>query len=1553
MTLGLMGSAAAAISVSTALPQGTVGQPYNAVLAASGGTAPYTHVVTTGQIPTGLSLTSTGVLSGTPLAAGQFNFSVQTTDAASATGVTALSVQISSTTGLTLSSTTLPTGRLNTPYDTTLSAQGGTAPYSFDLLIGGGVLPPGMALAATGRIFGTPTSAGVFPVTVRVTDATGGSYQAALTLRIEAASLTISTTSLAGAPANVPYSQTISATGGTPPYTFDVISGVLPPGLTLASNGVLSGTPTTSGTYNFFIRLTDGAGMTAQASYSVVVSGSGPRLIVSSLPTGIVNTTYSGALLAQGGTAPYTFSLLSGTLPAGLTLNQSGAITGTPTATGVFPISVRLTDSTGQTAQADVLININSSAFNISTTTAPDGAVNAPYSLSLATAGGSSTVVFTLLSGSLPPGLALNVNGTIAGTPTAAGTYQFVVRAIDSLNAIAQAPLTIKIQSSTLVISQLGLANGVLNQAYSSTLTASNGTPPYTFSLANGTLPPGLTLAANGNVSGTPTAGGLFQFTVRVTDAVLGTATSTVPVFIASNGVAITTLTLPPARQNQAYAAVLQAAGGTAPYSFQVSSGTVPAGLTLSSSGLLSGTPTQTSSSLFQVRVTDGTGASSFVTYDFNVNNSNIVLNSAAPPAGQLGTAYTYNLVTSGASGTVTYSLASGSLPPGLTLSGTGAITGSPAEAGTYLFKVLATDSGGNIATFSQVITVASAQLSFGTVQLPDLIFGVPYSATLTGQGGLPPYSYSIASGSLPPGLTLSPSGTLSGTATSLGTYSVTFRITDNNGTTSTLTRTITVNATAGLAITNLALPTARRGSAYTATIIATGGTPPYTYSLTSGTLPAGLTLSNSGLITGAPTQEGSNVFTVRAQDAAGGSTTRTLTLTVTSGSLNITNDTLPNGVLSTAYNVTLTPTGGIAPYSFTLTSGTLPPGLALSPTGVLSGTPNTAGTYPVLIGVSDANGAQFQKPFTILVNATGLGFTTPTLPTLFVGQNYRVALAASGGQSPYTYSVAAGTLPAGLTLTSAGVLSGIPTSAGQATVTLRVTDALGASSSNAVVLNVVQSTINFGFSAIPNLNLGQATNFPVTATGGVAPYTYTAISGLPPGVTLSSSGALTGTPTQEGTFYVLFRATDAAGAVVESTFPVTVSPAGFRFTIQTLPAAAVNRSYSQMLTTTGGTGSVTYSLQSGSLPAGLTLTPNGLISGTPTSLGTATFTVRAIDSASATTTGAFTLAVTNPTVVFTTATLPSGTVNQPYTTTLVSNGGVGPYSYQLNSGTLPPGLTLSGSGTIDGTPTSVGTFPITLRVTDTQGQTVTSDFVIGIGAVGAPNVVAVVSSANYTGDGVAPGEIVLIYGTAMGPATLQSFSVVNGTVPTTLSGTRVLFDGIPAPVIYTSANQVAVVAPFALVGRASTRVTVELSGQPSAVLQVPVRTAKPSIFTQDASGNGPGSILNQDFSLNTAQNPADRGSIVSLYMTGLGQTNPASVDGQVVSTIANLVNAPTVTINGVAAEVVYAGNAPGLVPGVAQLNVRVPNGAVSGTNVIRVTSAGTTSTGSVTLFVR
>jgi hypothetical protein len=822
--------------------------------------------------------------------------------------------------------------------------------------------------------------------------------------------------------------------------------------------GLITGTTSTPGTYNFTVEARDFNGATVQTNYSIVVAPSTPRLVSAVLPNVIVNQTYSTPLRVQGGTSPYTFALVSGNLPAGLTLSSSGVISGSATATGAFPVTVRLTDGSGQTSQVDLVINVNSSNFSINQANLPDGFINTRYTGTLTASGGSQPIVYLLSTGSLPPGVVLNMNGTLAGTPTAAGTYRFVVRAYDGAGQSAQLSAMMRVLTAGLTSSQGGLANGRVGQAYTSTLGAFNGTSPYTFSVVSGSLPPGLRLAPNGNVSGVPTSSGLFMATIRVMDATGATSQTPVFIFVAGNGVSFSTYTLPSARPNQSFNTTLQATGGSAPYTFELAGGTLPQGLTLSSTGLLSGIPTQTTAPApFTVRVTDSTGASSLVTYMFNINSSGLALTNTQPASGQVGRAYSYTFASNGGSGAVTYTVDSGALPPGLTLGSNGSLSGTPTAPGTYVITIRATDGNNVSSLFSQVIVIGDSALGFSSNQVPDVTVNTAYTTKLAVSGGTGPYTFTLASGALPSGLTLAADGTVSGTATTPGSYPVSLRVTDSTGGTAVVAITFIVKATVPVSIVTTALPSGSPGTMYEYTIVATGGQAPYTFALApESTLPTGLSLSTAGVLSGAVASNRTESFVVVVTDAAGATSRRTLTLIVGAGGPRLPNATLPAGTVGTAYDLTLAPAGGTAPYMFSIVSGAVP-GVTLSSTGVFSGSPTTVGNYPIIIRVVDANGSEVQQVYLVQVRAStanSLAFTTTALPAPQLGQMYQATLQATGGVAPYTFS-AVTALPAGLTLASNGSISGSVPMAGQYFVTFRVTDANGATANTTIVMSV------------------------------------------------------------------------------------------------------------------------------------------------------------------------------------------------------------------------------------------------------------------------------------------------------------------------------------------------------------------------------------------------------------------------------------------------------------------------------------------------------------------
>jgi len=211
-------------------------------------------------------------------------------------------------------------------------------------------------------------------------------------------------------------------------------------------------------------------------------------------------------------------------------------------------------------------------------------------------------------------------------------------------------------------------------------------------------------------------------------------------------------------------------------------------------------------------------------------------------------------------------------------------------------------------------------------------------------------------------------------------------------------------------------------------------------------------------------------------------------------------------------------------------------------------------------------------------------------------------------------------------------------------------------------------------------------------------------------------------------------------------------------------------------------------------------------------------------------------------------------------------------------------------------------------------------------------------SAASFQGGAVSPGELITILGTAIGPAQLTTLTLgSDGRVSTTLADTQVLFDDVPSPLIYVSASQVSAILPYAVSGKTSTAVQIVTKGLKSNVLTTPVSTCAPALFTADSTGNGQAAALNQDNSYNGHNTPADAGSILTLYATGEGQTDPAGVDGQLpLSTYPKPVLPVSVKIGGAAS--LYYGAAPQLVAGVMQVNAKIPDGVSSGDQTIVLT---------------
>ncbi|MCC6862764.1 MAG: putative Ig domain-containing protein [Bryobacterales bacterium] len=984
------------------LPSGVAGLAYSQTLAAAGGVPPYqSWTVVGGSVPLGLVLDpATGVISGTPTLAGTSSFSVRVTDSSSPAQSATQTFTITVNPPLMVVIASLPGGTVGAPYSAQLNASGGTPPYVWSR--SGGALPPGLVLdPGTGAITGVPTVAGANSFTVRVTDSGSPAQSATRAFSITvAAVLTITTTSLPGGTVGVPYSTLLTASGGTPPFTWSRSGGSLPPGLALdPSTGAITGTPTVPGSSSLTVRVTD-SGSPSQSATQALSITINPALAVTAtpLPNGTVGMAYSAQLNATGGVAPYSgWAVSGGSLPPGLTLNAaSGLISGVPgRATGSpFGFSVTVRDSAGNTSPAQALSISVAAGVTVAITLLPNGTVGAAYSAQLNATGGLPPYSnWTVSGGSLPPGLTLNAaSGLISGVPgTVTGSpFSFSVTVQDSAGSTSPAqPLSISIASG-VTVATTSLPNGTVGVVYSAQLNATGGAPPYgSWVVSAGALPPGLTLdAAGGLISGVPgtATGSPFSFTVTVRDSAGNTSPAQALSISIAAGVAVTTTSLPNGTVGLAYSAQLTATGGAPPYgSWAVSGGALPPGLTLNSaSGLISGVPgTATGSPFsFSVAVRDSADNTSPAQALSISVTPGVTVATTSLPNGAAGIAYSAQLnATGGKPPYGSWTLSGGALPPGLTLNAaSGLISGVPSNAtgSPFSFSVTVRDSTGNASPAQALSISVAAGVIVATTALPSGTVGMAYSVSLNATGGAPPYGgWALSAGALPPGLMLNAtSGLISGVpSTATGSpfsFSVTVR--DSAGTTSPA-QTLSISVAAGVVVTTTALINGTVGAAYSIQLSATGGTPPYgNWAVSAGALPPGLMLNaTSGLISGVPsTATGSPFsFSVTVRDSAGNvSPPQALSISVAAG-VTVTATSLPSGAVGVAYWAQLTATGGAPPYgSWTVSGGGLPNGLALNPTtGLIAGIPTAGGTFSFAVTVRDSGaGSSPPQPLSITI---------------------------------------------------------------------------------------------------------------------------------------------------------------------------------------------------------------------------------------------------------------------------------------------------------------------------------------------------------------------------------------------------------------------------------------------------------------------------------------------------------------------------------------------------------------------------------------------------------
>ncbi|GAA4208948.1 hypothetical protein GCM10022289_33650 [Pedobacter jeongneungensis] len=1388
------------------LTNATPGFAYSKQLdVATGGTGPYTYALAAGStLPAGLTLSSAGVITGTPTVANAYTFSVVATDTKGCKATANYSLTV--TTALVLTPGALPNGITGTVYSTQTipAATGGTGPYTYTAT---GV-PPGLTFnPATREITGTPTQPGTYNIPVTVVDANGNTLTSNYTVKITDPLLLPTATLADGTTGTVYTTQIIpTATGGTTPYTYSATG--LPPGLTFnPATKAITGTPTTAGTYTVPVTVTDADGKTVTTNYSITVNN--PLVLpAATLPDGTEGAVYATQTLpaATGGVGPFTYVATG--VPAGLSFNPATReITGTPTQAGNYTIGVTVTDSQGKTASNNYLLKVNGT-LTLPTRTLPNGVVGTSYLPQTLPAVSGGVGPYTYAATGLPPGLSFNpTTREITGTPTQGGNYTISVTATDANNNKATTTYALAVTVNDPVVASATVCTGS-----SATLTVSNLQTGVTYNWYAST---GSTPLATGN-NGTFTTPVVTSSTVFYVEAVSGTAVSArTSVSVSVNPPAtLATVTTNNQVINAGQTTTLTAtadAGNTIAWfdaptaGTQVGSGnsfTTPA-LTATRTYYIETTSTNGCKSASRVPVTvtviNGGGATACnAANSQNTGINGICLLCAVSGAGNstdadannftrislaVGvTANGYQQLIFPSVGVATDSIRLDlALPTGLAdvgllnnvtvtvLNGTTVVRTVQLNGGLLSLQLLSGNrfaatvlAGGaydrvQVSFGALVSAVTSLDIYGATVVYPNPTFIAGAQSICS--GGTATLSATANGGTTLAWFDAPTGGTQVGTGANFTTPALTatttYYVQVSKGTCSNTTRvpvTITVNP--AIVFTGTTLTNATIASPYSKQLpVATGGTPGYTYALASGsTLPAGLTLSTSGLVSGTPTATGNPTFDVVVTDSKGCSTTATFTLTTTPA-LALAPGALPNGVTGTAYTTNGIPaaTGGTGPYAYSATG--LPPGLAFNPaTREITGTPTQTGTFTIPVTVTDANGNTITANYTLKVTdplvlppatladgTTGTVYTPQTIPS------------AMGGSTPYTYSATG--LPPGLTFDPATrTITGTPTQSGTFTVPVTVTDADGKTITSNYTINIV-NPLQLPAATLPDGTEGTvyATQTLPAATGGVGPYTYVATN-LPAGLTFDpATRQVSGTPTQAGNYSIGVTATDSEGRTASNTYALKVIGV-LTLPGATLPNGIVGTAYpTQTLpAVTGGTAPYTY-LATG-LPPGLSFnTATREITGTPTLGGTYTISLTATDANGNKATTAYSLNVTVNAPVVAAATVCSGSP----ATLSVSNLQAGvTYNWYASTGNTP--LATNNTGVFV---TPAVTSPTVYYVEAVSGTAVSSRTAVNV-SVNPPATPATVTTNSQV---INAGQSTTLLATADAGNTIQWYDAATG----------------------------------------------------------------------------------------------------------------------------------------------------------------------------------------------
>ncbi|KKL50308.1 hypothetical protein LCGC14_2306790, partial [marine sediment metagenome] len=531
------------------------------------------------------------------------------------------------------------------------------------------------------------------------------------------------------------------------------------------------------------------------------------------------------------------------------------------------------------------------------------------------------------------------------------------------------------------------------------------------------------------------------------------------------------------------------------------------------------------------------------------------------------------------------------------------------------------------------------------------------------------------------------------------------------------------------MAITTSTLADAAEGVLYSETIDVAGGTAPYTWERLSGALPAGIPdidttpIGGNYTLTGTPSALGTFAFTVKVTDSSGVPKTATKSLTLTVSSEVQINDpyTLPSAVLGEYFTYTMQPSGGTPPYVWSVDSGQLPDGLVIHPnSGIIYGTPSQQGTFTSNIRLADNNFVNTVSTHEISVG--DLSIVTGSVSDGSLGTYYSATIQASGGTSPYIWTLDPNDLPNGLLLNTTdsppnAIINGTPTKIGSFSFLINATDS---SSPSALTVQKV-FTIDITSLVINTTSLSDGAQDIayaqlLEAGGGTDIHTWRIIAGvLPSGLTLDdNTGYISGKPVSVGTSWFVVEVEDSDGAVATQKLNITISDLNI-ITEDPLTPASENEYYAKFLEVEGGTSPYIWSY-TGTLPATMTFNSNGLINGTPAVGDKGNYKITAFvnDNTGLRVSKEFSFTVYD--IRITTISLSAGVVDLAYSQILEASGGDSIYTWSIEAGVLPTGLSLdASSGYISGTPTIKGKTTFRIKVEDSSSNVASQVFSITI----------------------------------------------------------------------------------------------------------------------------------------------------------------------------------------------------------------------------------------------